>query len=111
MRRIATTVVVIGAGGEKVLAKFAPKRCGHRTHGTFHLVENHALVYEIAVCIAGLRELYSVTLLSEIQWIQAGEEHGVQIDIQQIIEVFLILACERVGGPVGAGECVHERIE
>ena len=70
-----------------------------------------AMAASIAACVAGLRELYPVTFLSEIQWIQAGEEHGIQIDIQQIVEVFLILACEGVGGPVGAGEGVHERIQ
>jgi hypothetical protein len=41
----------------------------------------------------------------------ARVEHGVEIDIDQVVEILQILARDRVTGLVGIGECVEEGVE
>ena len=42
---------------------------------------------------------------------QAGKKHRIQIDVHKIIEVLMVLAGKRIGGPVTAGERVHKGIQ
>ena len=52
-----------------------------------------------------------MTLLGEVQRIQFGEEYGIQIHRQQVVEILAVFAGEGVGGPVTGGEGVHKSIE
>ena len=52
-----------------------------------------------------------MSFLRKIQRIEAREEDSIEIYRQQIIEIFLILGCERIGGPIRTGKGVHEGIE
>ncbi len=109
--RVTAAVVVVGAGGEQVFAQCAPQHAADGAHRTFHLVEHHALEYQVAVRIGGLGKFHAVPFLGEIQRVQPREKYGVQIDLQQIVEILAVLAGEGVGRPVRAGKRVHERVE
>ncbi len=111
VRRVAATVVVISRGGVQVLAHRLPQGAGNRAHRPLHFVEHHALVDEPAVGVVRFLEFDAVALLQEVQFLQTREEHRVQIDVQQVVEVLAVLAGERVGGPVRAGKRVHKRVE
>ena len=52
-----------------------------------------------------------MTFLGKIQRIEAREEDSIEVYRQQIIEIFLILGCERIGGPIRTGKGVHEGVE
>ena len=111
MRRVAAAVVVVGRGGEQLLAQFVPQHRGDGTHGALHLVEDHTLEYQVAVRIVRLGKLDPVPLLGEVQRIQPREEHRVQVDIQQVIEVLAVLAGKGIGSPVGTGKGIHESVQ
>ena len=44
IRRLSATVVVVGAGWIEVLGHGLPEGRINRTHGAFHLIEDHALI-------------------------------------------------------------------
>ena len=98
--RVAAAVVVVGGTWKQLLAEFLPEGAGHRAHGAFHLVEDHAFEHQVAFRVIRLGEFHPVALLGEVQGIQPGEEHGIQVHLQQVVEVLAVLAGERVGGPV-----------
>ena len=52
-----------------------------------------------------------MALLSKVQFMQTGEKGSIKIDLQKVVEVFPILAGERIGRPVAAGEGIHECVE
>ena len=108
---VTAAVVVVGGAGKQVLAQGLPEGGCHGAHGAFHLVEHNTLEHQLAVGVVRLGELYPVSFLGEVQRIQPREEHRIEIHIQQVVEVFAVLAGKRVGGPVRAGERVHEGVK
>jgi hypothetical protein len=52
-----------------------------------------------------------MSLLGEVQGVQAWEEHRIHVDLEQIVEVLSIARGEGVRGPVAAGEGVHEGVQ
>src|SRR5690606_15856144 len=48
--------------------------------------------------------------LGEVEFVEVGEEHRVEVDLEQVVEVLAVLAGEGVGRPVAAGEGVHEGV-
>ena len=109
--RLAAAVEVVGIAGKQVVAEGLPQGAGHRAHCAFHFIEDHTLEQQLAVRVTRFREFQPVTFLGEIQRVQPGEEHGVQVDIQQVVEVLRVLTRKRVCSPVAAGERVHEGVE
>ena len=79
-------------------------------HGALHLVENDTLEYQRLRTVVVLK-LDPVPFLCEVERVQSREEHGIEIDIEQVAEILSVLGGERVGGPIRAGECVHKRIQ
>ena len=108
---VAAAVVVVGRGGIQLGGQRVPEARAGRAERAPHLVVDHALVDQLALGVAGHRELQAMALLREVERTQMGEEHGVEIDLQQVVEVLVVLAREHIGGPVAAGEGVHEGIE
>ena len=49
--------------------------------------------------------------LSKIKFVQTAKKDRIQIDIQQVEEVFAVLTGEWIGGPVRAGERIHKGIQ
>src|SRR5690606_35194673 len=109
--RFAATVVMVGGGGEQVATEGMPEYRVRGTHGAFHLIEDHTLELQVAGGVVRLGKLQPMALLGEVQLVQAREEHGVQVDLEQVVEVLPVLAGEGVGGPVAAGEGVHEGVQ
>ena len=52
-----------------------------------------------------------MAFLGEIELIQAGKEHRIQVNVEQVVEIFPVLAGKGVGSPVRAGESIHKRVE
>ena len=52
-----------------------------------------------------------MAFLGEIQLMEPGKEHRVQVDIQEIKEILAVLACKGIGRPIAGGECVHEGVQ
>ena len=109
--RLTTTVVVIGRGREQMAAQVLPQLGGRRTHRAFHLVVDNAPIDQIGRGILGFVEFQAVTLLGKIQWVKLGEKHAIEVDRQQIVEVFPVHAGERIGSPVAAGKGIHEGVQ
>jgi len=73
-----------------------------------HLVEDYALVDQR---LAGLIQLVVPALLLEVVRRQAREEHRVEVHIDQVVEVFQVLAGDRVDGLVGVGHRVQKGLK
>ena len=52
-----------------------------------------------------------MTFLRKIQFIKIGEEDSVEINIQQIQEVFIILRSKGIRSPVTTGHRIHKSIQ
>ena len=109
--RIAARVVVVGGVREQVLRQRLPQRARDRAHRALHLVVHHALELQRRGRVRRCRELEAVAFLRKIVGIEAREEHRVEVDVEQVEEVLAVLAREGVGGPVAAGERVHEGVQ
>ena len=85
-----------------------------RQHGirggvhALHLVVDHALVTERAVGAVGLDV---PAFLLEAFFVDAGEEHGVKVDVHEVVEVLKVGAGDRIAGLVREGEGVQEGLE
>ena len=108
---IAAAVVVIGGGRKQPALQRMAQPLSRRTQRALHLVEHDALEHQFRTGIVGLGEFQPVAFLGEVAFVQQREERRVEIDIQQVVEILFVLAGERVGGPVAAGEGVHEGVE
>ena len=108
---VSAAVVMISRRRVKMLTEPMPECGNRRAHGAFHFVEHHALVFQRAFWIFHLLKLKAMAFLSKIQWVKTWKEHRVEIDIQQVVEIFSALAGERVGRPITAGERVHKGIQ
>ncbi len=108
---IAAAVVMIGGGRKQPALQLLTEPLHRRTQRALHLVEHHAFEQQLRIRIVGPGEFQPVAFLGEIAFVQQGEERRVQIDIQQIVEILFVLTGERVGGPIAAGEGVHEGVE
>ena len=111
MIRLTATVVVVGGGREQVAGQVLPQLGGRRTHGPFHLVVDHASVYQVAARVIRFVEFQAVAFLGKIQRVQLGEKHRIQVHRQQVVKVLAVHAGKRIGGPVAAGEGVHKGVQ
>ena len=94
---------VRGAGQQRVLDA-AVQRADRIVEGALHFIEHHALVTELAVL-----EDIAPAFLKEVQVVEVGEERGVEVHVEQVVEILAVGAGERIDGAVGVGERVHER--
>ena len=85
-----------------------------RQHGirrgvhALHFVEDHAFVAERARRAVG----FDVpAFLLEAVLVDAGEEHGVEVDVDEVVEILKVGAGDRVAGLVREGEGVEEGLE
>ena len=73
-----------------------------------HLVVDHSLVAERAFGAVGLDV---PAFLLEAFFVDAGEEHGVEVDVHEVVEVLKIGAGDRIAGLVREGEGVQKGLE
>mmetsp|Transcript_27673 Transcript_27673/g.44531 ORF Transcript_27673/g.44531 Transcript_27673/m.44531 type:complete len:230 (+) Transcript_27673:2358-3047(+) len=91
---------------ERLLARAAMDGIRRGVH-TLHLIKHHTLVSE------GLGLILNIVmpaLLLERPWRQSWVQHRVEINIDQIVEVFQVLAGNRVAGTIRIGEGVEESV-
>src|SRR6202171_3700642 len=73
-----------------------------RSQRALHLVEDHSLVAQSALWIVRLLELETNAFLLERVFGQPREESRVEIDVEEVHEVFRVARAEEVHRPVGA---------
>ncbi len=104
---VAARVHAIGVVGiERLLAELAEHR-GGRGIGALHLVEHDALERERHLRAVGL---VVPAFLPEGVLRDQREEHRVEIDVDEIVEVLEVLAGDRIGGLVRKGHGVEEGV-
>ncbi len=108
---VAAAVVVIGGGRKQPALQRQPQALHRRAERAFHFVEHHALERQFRIRIVGVGEFQPVAFLGEIPFVQQRKKGRVQINIQQVVEILFVLTGEGVGGPIAAGEGVHEGVE
>ena len=108
MGRVAAGVVGLVALGLEGPAEVLVDDAVGGAVDAFHFVEDHALVLEFAV---GLEEFVVPALLLEHAGIEPGVEDGVEVDIDEVVEVPEVLAGHRVQRLVAVGHRVEEGVE
>ncbi len=106
--RVAAADIRVCQAGKQRPADRAVDGGPGRREGALHLVEDDAPVSQPALRIGGVLELEADPLLLERVLAQAWKEGGVEVDVEEVLEVLLVAGAEEVGGPVRAGEGVHE---
>ena len=104
LERVAAGIECVRRSFEEVFEDAAMKNAHRVSERALHLVEHHALVGEL---VAFTR--VSPSFLPEAQVVEFREERGVQVDVEQILEVGLVGGCERIERPVRIGHRVHEQ--
>ena len=105
---VAPRDVLVGqAGKEGSTDHLLDRRLGRR-QSAFHLVEDDPLVTKAARRVGGVLELVANALLLEGVLREAWKEGRVEVDLEEIHEVFCVARAEWVHRPVRAGEGVHE---
>ena len=106
--RVAARVHPIGGVRiERQLADLAQHRRRRRV-GALHLVEHHALEHHRAL---GVVELVVPAFLPEGVLGDQREEHRVEIDVDEVVEVLEVLRRHRIGGLVRKRHGVEEGVE
>mmetsp|Transcript_12747 Transcript_12747/g.39947 ORF Transcript_12747/g.39947 Transcript_12747/m.39947 type:complete len:218 (+) Transcript_12747:2608-3261(+) len=77
---------------------------------TLHLVEDHALVHKGVLL---LLNLVMPALLCEHERVVHGPgvQHRVEVDVNEVVKVLEVAACDRVASAVGEGHGVQERLQ
>ncbi len=104
--RVAAGVDAIGDIGEGGLLAIAAEQIVGRRIGALHLVEDDALEGQRRV---GRFQLIVPSLLGQLLRRQQRVEDGVDVDIEQIVEVLQVGAGRRVDCLVGEGHGVDKR--
>ena len=105
--RVAAGIVAVDGIREQGLLRFAAQQAVRRGPGALHFVEDHALVDQIAVLVGFVAPAF----LGQHARRQTRVKHGVEVDVDQVVEVLQILAGDGVGGLVGVGHGVEEGVE
>ena len=105
--RVAAGIVAVDGIREKRLLRFAAQQAVRRGPGALHFVEDHALEDQIAVVVG----LVAPAFLGQHARRNARVKNGVEIDVDQVVEVLQVLAGDGVGGLVGVGHGVEEGVE
>ncbi len=111
MLRVSARIVRVGQTRKQRAAQVSLHGRLRRRQRTLHLVEDHALVTEPAGRVGWVLELKADSLLLEGILFQQREEGRIEVHEQQIHVVLGIARAERIGGRIGARECVHESRE
>ena len=102
-QRIAARIDFVGGAAEDGRGQALVQRVTRVGERALHFIEDHALVTEDAI-----GERVAPALLQEVQVIELREEGGVEVHVEQIVEIVFVGADERIHGAVGIGERIHE---
>ena len=105
---VAAGVEAVGHVREQGLLRVLRQHGIRRGVHALHFVEDHAFVAERARRAVG----FDVpAFLLEAVLVDAGEEHGVEVDVDEVVEILKVGAGDRVAGLVREGEGVEEGLE
>jgi len=95
-----------GIGEQQPLGEFG-QHAVRRGVDALHFVVDHPAPAEFAVCVP----LVVPALLKEDLPGNAGKEHGVEIDVDQVVEIPEVGGRHRIAGLVGIGEGIEEGVQ
>ena len=102
----ARALAIGGVGKEGILGEGVHHRIG-RGIDTLHLIEDDPLIDQRRVAAF---QLIVPAFLLEGVFGQKRKQHGVEIDIDEVVEVLEVLAGHRIGGLVRKGHGVEEGV-
>ena len=106
--RVTPGVQTIGLVWEERTARFVPQQVIGRGIISLHFVKDHPLVTKR--CIGVFDLVVPAFLLQGVFW-DKRVEHGVEIDVDQVVEILQVLAGNWIAGLVGVGEGIQEGVE
>ena len=109
-RRIAAGIQGIERIGEHGVLRFLQQHGVGRGVHAFHFVEHHALVVPGSAVLLRVHVDVPAFLAQHIL-VDARKEHGVKVDVDEIVEILQVGAGHRIAGLVRKGKCVEEGLE
>lgn len=97
--------------GDKEACHSMPKPRINGGEGSFHFVVDDSLEEKWAIHIFGITEGEVVSFLQKALFFEERVKGGVEVDLEEVVKVFLHLGRCRVAGEVAPCHCVHESVE
>ena len=107
---VAAGVYTVSAVGEKTCAEFFKYDSVGGGHCAFHLAVNNAVDLERTFSVF---EMIMPAFLHEDLFaiIKVGIENSIEINVHKVLEIFIVITCNRVKGLVGIRHRIEERMK